>query len=344
MYSTENGEIFRVVEQLIHKGYGRRKIADVLETTEWQARNIMARIKETDLSQTKERPSKKTTTKVASKIPFKKQNKRPAKKPKIAVESTAANSDLPSRIVVRPTALKVAVISDIHYPFEDSNAIRVCKAYLQDYSPDIVVMNGDIVDFYSVSKYVKDYRRKLTIQDEIDYAVEKIEEWVSEFPSSQFVYLEGNHEQRLEKTVKNNLPMLATLRTLNIKDNMSLGSLGVQWVPYHQDYQIGNLLFVHGHMARKHAGSSVRGHFENYGCSVLIGHIHRLSIGYKRNKYGHHALIENGSLCDFDVEYTRFPDWVHGFTTIDYDGDDFTPTVHPIVDYKLIADGKVYVL
>jgi len=113
-------------------------------------------------------------------------------------------------------------------------------------------------------------------------------------------------------------------------------------VPSHEDLFIGNLLFYHGNLARKGSGMTAKAHFEQYGCSIIVGHIHRLGVLYKRNKYGTHTMIENGTLADFDVEYTRYPDWQHGFTTINFDGDDFSVAQYPISNYKIITDKKVY--
>jgi len=334
----------KLVRELIEEGYGRRRIAQVLETTEWQARGLIKQIlDEADISPTKRKQPEEPEMSSGRSKPFK-QPKKKKKRTPVTITSTAIQSDVPAELVERDITLRVAVVSDIHYPFEDENAIKICKAYLQDYDPDLIVLNGDVVDCYSVSSYTKDIRKKISIQDELDYGAERLQEWVDEFPGAEFKYVEGNHETRLSRLIKNHAPALASLRTLNIKDNLGLDEMGIEWIPENHDLKVGNLLFLHGHRVRRGAGNTARGHFDDYGCSLIIGHIHRLAVLWKRNKYGNHALIENGTLCDLDVEFARFPDWQQGFTTIDFDGDDFTPTSHLIDNYKLIADGRVYTL
>jgi metallophosphoesterase superfamily enzyme len=335
-----NKENLGLVRELIAEGCGRKRIADALEITEYKARMLMQEVVD-------QQPTRKPKRQVAATIPFKKETKNAGKKPNISVTRDAViqpKINYTNKITIRPTSFKVAAISDVHYPFEDSYAIQICKAYLKDYKPDMIVMNGDMVDFYSVSKYEKDPERKLDLQQEIDYSVEKLEEWVYEFPDTEFVYLEGNHEQRLKRFLKSNASALLSMRTLDIEKNLNLKSIGIQWVGSETEYQIGNLLFTHGHKARRHAGTTARGHFEDFGCSVIVGHIHRLAVGYKRNKNGNHVMIENGTLCDLDVEYCKFPDWQHGFCTIDFDGDDFAVNTCAIDDYKLIVGNKVYEL
>ena len=217
--------------------------------------------------------------------------------------------------------------------------------FLVDWEPDVIVYNGDIADCYSVSSYEKDIKKKMDIQEELDYTYEKLLERKKKLPSVQTIYfLEGNHENRFSRLLSKEARALTALRDLTIQDSIGLSDLDIEYIPGSQELKIGNLMFTHGHLIRRHAGNSSRGHHEQYGCSVIIGHCHRLAIGWKRNKFGNHAFIENGFLSDFDVEYAKYPDWQHGFTTLEYDGDDFSPTLRHIDRYKLIADGKVYAL
>jgi len=335
-----------LVLELLEEGLGRRRIAKALETTEWEARTLMAEVMESysDICETKEE-QKSPRREVSRSQPFPKEKTVRPTKTSIKVGSRiGAKGDTKAKIHIRPTSLKVAVLSDIHYPYEDQNCIQLTKAFLQDYQPDMVVFNGDISDCYSVSRYEKNMKNRPDLQEELDYTHDRLVEWIDEFPNTEFKFVEGNHEARLKKHVSANAPSLVALRGLSYQHLVGLDRLNIEWIPEYKDLQIGSLMFTHGTRVRKHAGNTARGHFEDYGCSVIIGHIHRLAVGWKRNKFGHHAMIENGTLCDFDVEYIRFPDWQHGFTTIEFDGDDFNVQQHPITDYKLIGNGKVYML
>jgi len=169
-------------------------------------------------------------------------------------------------------------------------------------------------------------------------------EWVEEFPNVEFKYLEGNHESRLRRLTSSRAPELSALKSLSIPYNLCLEPMGIEYIPETKDLEIGKLTFMHGFRVRKNAGSSARSHFEDYGCSVIIGHCHRLSTSWRRNKYGCHAMIENGTLSDLDVEYARYPDWQLGFTTLNYDGDDFSVAQYAINNYKIITPTKVYAI
>jgi len=326
---------------MMKQGCGRRTIAKALNTTEWEARRLMSSVmNQVDTCKTKDiKETDKKTRKAIDKDYCRKE-----KGTIVTVISEPTGSDKGSELLKRKAGLKVAVLSDIHYPYEDAQALKLTREYLLDYQPDMFILNGDILDCYSISRYDKNPSRNIDFNEELEYAKTKIRQWVDDFPDAEFKMLEGNHEERLKKYVSSNAAALFNIKGVKMEHLLDLDILGIEWIPASHELKIGNLLFTHGHLARKHAGSSARGHYESYGCSVLIGHIHRLSTAWKRTKMGDFCMIENGTLCDFNVEYMKFPDWQHGFTTIEFDGADFSPRQHAIVDYKLIADGKVYVL
>ena len=344
-----NQELARTKELLL-EGWGRRRIAKDLGITEWKARHyIELALQTTAISKTKQnKPESPRQERVYSEKILKNST---SGKPRIKVVETnfdhaskAIDADIPSKLRTRATSLKVAAIGDVHYPYEDANAVKIAQAYLADYKPDVLVFIGDIADFYSVSRYDKSPSKKLDIQYELDYTLEKLNEWVELLPDCDFKFITGNHEQRLARMINSNAAALANMRSLKFGEALDLESIGIELIPENKDLFIGNLMFIHGSSVRKAPGASVKSHFDQYGCSIIMGHVHRLSVSWTRNKFGQHAMIENGTLCDFDCEFVRFPNWCHGFSTMEFDGDDFNVKQHQITDYKLLADGKVYTL
>lgn len=333
------------VRTLLKEGLGRRIIAQDLGVTEWAVRQHIKQISSSDQLLRDDEHTTTTLQIVRSdeSMPTKAHAK--IKKVKPNVRSSSGTNPRIHKAIHRDVQKKVAVLSDIHYPYEDEKVCEIADMFLVDYKPDIVVYNGDVVDCYAVSSFEKSPSHKMDIQEELDYGNRKVAERMDRLPSvQQWYWLEGNHESRFRRLIRRDAKALETLRDLSFEKSAGIEDLGITWVPGHEELMIGSLLFTHGTTARRHAGSSARAHYEMYGCSVIVGHCHRLSVGYKRNKFGDHALIENGTLSDLDVEYAKFPDWQHGFTTIDYDGNDFGVTSHAIKDYKLIANGVVYAL
>jgi len=337
----------RLIDNLISKGFGRRRIAEELEITEWAARKLIAELTEalqdnSDRTITKGSPSSKISHPYHKLV-------NTSGKPSIKVTPSrmshgveSIDSDRVVKIQKRPTSYSVAVLGDCHFPYQNDTALTIAKAYLSDNIPDCIIFIGDICDCYSVSQYNKNTERKLTFQDEIDYCKEKLQEWVEEFPSVKFYFITGNHETRHKRLMQKYANQLSTLRSMKIEELLGLSDMGIQYISDDEDLEIGSLTFVHGEFARKYAGSSIRATFEKIGASAIQGHVHRGSLAFKRTKQGIHTLIENMCMCDLNVEYDRFPDWVNGFTVIHYDGEDFHADLLPIPGNKLITNGLVY--
>lgn len=90
---------------------------------------------------------------------------------------------------------KILVFGDPHIPFQDDRAVDCMIKYAKrEYKPSIIVINGDMLDFYSISTFDKNPSRKETIQDELDTANAFLSDLRSYFPKAKIYYLEGNHE------------------------------------------------------------------------------------------------------------------------------------------------------
>ena len=340
-----------IIKDLINKGYGRRRIAQYFNITEWGARQLIDEVLEEESEQARNKKKKQKGKPSIKRGKPEAKQKKTSGKPTINVKSSrifgknhAIDADRKASITKRNTSYKIAVLSDIHFPYEDQNALKLALAVIKDQNPDMIILNGDIADCYAVSRYSKSPLRKKTIQDEFDYTHQELSKIRDMFPDTEIKYLEGNHETRVKRFLDTQAPELASVRALSIEESLGLKELGIEFLEEAQDLEVGRLTFMHGTKVRKHAGNSARGHFEDIGCSVCIGHVHRLSVAWKRNKYGSHVMIENGTLCDFDVEYARFPDWQQGFSMIYFDGEDLNVAQYPITNYKIITKDKVYTI
>jgi hypothetical protein len=56
--------------------------------------------------------------------------------------------------VVLPNKIrKLLIINDVHIPYHSIEALRSCLKYAKDNNVDAILLNGDIVDFYGLSKF-----------------------------------------------------------------------------------------------------------------------------------------------------------------------------------------------
>lgn len=87
---------------------------------------------------------------------------------------------------------KVLSLSDLHIPFHNSKVIEHMVSLHSD--ADVLVLNGDILEMFLVSKWPKN--RTVLLKHEYEVALEFIKMFSSIFP--RVVLVSGNHEYRSE--------------------------------------------------------------------------------------------------------------------------------------------------
>lgn len=92
--------------------------------------------------------------------------------------------------------VKILYLSDLHVPFTDYAIVE--KAINKHKDADILFINGDLLDLFSVSKFAKD--KRVEVKREINEARGFLETVSKMFKA--VVITEGNHERRLSSYVK----------------------------------------------------------------------------------------------------------------------------------------------
>lgn len=214
---------------------------------------------------------------------------------------------------------KIAFPTDIHAPYHDPRAISLATQIIRDYKPDILLNGGDACDFYSISSFDKDPNRmKLGFQNEIDEFQEVQRQLIRACPTSAERYLlVGNHEDRLRRYLWKN-PELHTLDALKLDSILGLDSMATQVI---EELRIGNTLFKHGDLIRKHSAYAAKGTLVNMGhqFNVIFGHTHRFGRHFKTRGDGSVVWgLEGGCLCDPDqADYMQgVPNWQQGLLLV----------------------------
>lgn len=208
---------------------------------------------------------------------------------------------------------KSVFLSDIHFPYEDKEAINVVIAFIRWFKPSFIFLLGDIVDFYALSKFDKDPDRALRIQDEINDAKSFFAHLRLAAPRANIVFFEGNHEARLMKFLRRN-PEVSGLEVLRLPSLLSMADYNVRFVGAMETYKYHGFYLEHGDIVRKHSGYTARGMMEKRGVSGISGHTHRLGTHYTTNEGGDYVWLENGCLCDRKPDYIKSPNWQQGFS------------------------------
>lgn len=224
------------------------------------------------------------------------------------------------------------IYGDTHFPFQDNKALGVVKQLAIKLKPEVVIHIGDLIDCWQLSKFDKDPVRRNTLQDDINLAAKHLNDMFMVTPQARHIYLEGNHEFRLTKTISKMSEAQREVANLDIFQEYVtwpkiLDKAGVvewEFVPARGQARrrlFPKMVIKHGTIVRKWSGATARGEWERYGCSGVSGHTHRLGIFYHDDFNGAHGWAETGCTCDLHPEYTEDPDWQHGALVITFTAD-----------------------
>lgn len=210
-------------------------------------------------------------------------------------------------------------LTDHHFPLENRKAVQFSVEAARELQPDMIVLGGDLFDGYALSRFDKKPDKLLSLQTELDKAGTYIRNLQKASPASEFVWLLGNHEERLEKYLDRKAPELACLRGLRITNLVPVDSVRI--VPYGERWRVGPLTFVHGAVVRKVAGASAKAVSEAEGCSIVMGHTHRMGMVLQTRGSEVVHSYEGGCLCDLRPSYLKqSSNWQNGVSVFVVEG------------------------
>lgn len=215
----------------------------------------------------------------------------------------------------------VVGLYDLHCPYQDGAAIKAAKSIIDQVRPDAIVFGGDAVDFFGLSKFLKDDSRATTIQDELDVWHETARGLLDGTDATVF-FVVGNHELRLYRYLCAN-PELASLDVLRLESLLRLDEIGAQ-ICRGVTYLNNRLVFIHGRYYSKIAGSAVRREMDAraYQQSIIQGHGHKCGRYDKPGPLFNVVGVEAGCLCQ-DSWYSDDVYWQRGAVVVTIDGGQF---------------------
>lgn len=235
-----------------------------------------------------------------------------------AIEERTAKVELTREVTTE------VFLSDVHWHPEpsighDEAAYAVALELIKDIQPDILFFGGDVVDCYAASRYDKKPRLGTpeAFKGEIHFAKQRMTELRRALPNTRFIWLMGNHELRIPKSVYTNAPWLAEYVT-DVSRWLELDRYGCESVS--DGYQIGKLRHYHGdRLAGSGRVNTAKNKFERMLCNMIFGHHHKFSSWYQRDQDGSYlGAFGNGCLQWLSVEYAEHPDWTQGLSVIQY--------------------------
>jgi UDP-2,3-diacylglucosamine pyrophosphatase LpxH len=234
------------------------------------------------------------------------------------IEQSIGKEYLPTRL---PDNLKkIGILSDIHFPYHDLQALTCAIKYLREQEIDCLYLNGDIQDFYSISRHEKDPDMR-DFKREVDMNREFLQKLRDIFRNIPIYYKLGNHENRFARSLQVQAEEFAQLHDLQFDIFFRLDKLNITLVDEWQGMQMGDLLVLHGH--ELYGGGGVnpsQNLFNKTLCNTLMGHVHRTSSTQKKTGFKEFInTYTTGCLTILSPKYMPFSMHNHGFAIVTID-------------------------
>ncbi len=223
------------------------------------------------------------------------------------------------------TDCKILLLTDIHLPYHDIEALTAAIEYGKKQKPDVIVLNGDVLDCYGISRFQSEMNRP-TLAEELQAGRDFLTLLRAEFPTTEIIFKIGNHEERLRHYILMQAKELHDLPDLRLSVLLNFEGLGITEVG-REIIKAGKLNIMHGHEMGESVFSPVnpaRGYFLKAKCSAIVGHYHQVSYHSESNLNGDEVGVWSvGCLCSLQPEYRpyAYTKWRHGFAVIDVDKD-----------------------
>lgn len=223
-------------------------------------------------------------------------------------------------------AKKLAVLSDVHIPYHSIDAITATFDKISNEKPDAILLNGDFIDFYGLSRFMKDPRKR-SVAHELQSAREVLDILAS-FGAKIYFKL-GNHEERYEHFLMQKAPELLGIQQFELRHLLGLDERGIDLIGDKRIIKANDLNIVHGHEFGQSIFSPVnvaRGLFLRGKVTAMQGHNHSVSEHTESDMNGNIVTTWSlGCLCELNPAYLPINKWSHGFGIVDLheNGKDF---------------------
>jgi hypothetical protein len=263
-------------------------------------------------------------------------------------ESPAAGNGAPFKYEEHPARRTlwvwdgvVLVGSDAHYyPGVITTAHRALLRFCKEMKPEVLVMNGDIIDGASISRHPPiGWEKSPPLVGEIEAAAERLDELFKAVPNAEHIWPLGNHDARFATRLATVAPQYANVKGTQLKEHFP------GWQPCWSVWINDAVVIKHRFKSGVHA---THNNAMWAGKSIVTGHLHSLKVtpltDYNGSRYG----VDCGTLAEpYGPQFNYCEDnpvnWRSGFAVLTFhNGRLLWPeVVHVIGDGEVEFRGKV---
>jgi len=234
-------------------------------------------------------------------------------------------------------AKRLLVLSDIHIPYHNIEALTCAFDFAKGEKPDAILLNGDTLDFFGLSRFSKDPKAR-SFAHELKTFKEFMDILKKTFDAKIYFKI-GNHEERYFHFLWMKAHEIVGVEEFELENIIKSRAEGIEIIKDKRIIKAGDLNIIHGHEFGGSVFSPVniaRGLFLKGKVSAMQGHNHQSSSHTESNMNNDITTTWSlGCLCELHPAYLPINKWNHGFAIVDIDGQDFE------VRNKRIHKGKI---
>jgi predicted phosphodiesterase len=222
-------------------------------------------------------------------------------------------------------AKRLLVLSDIHIPYHSIGALTCAFDYAKGEKPDAILLNGDTLDFFGLSRFAKDPKAR-SFAHELNTFKEFMDILKKTF-NAKIYFKIGNHEERYFHFLWMKAHEIVGVEEFELENIIKSRAEGIEIIKDKRIMKAGDLNIIHGHEFGGSVFSPVniaRGLFLKGKVSAMQGHNHCTSSHVERDMNG--GVVKTwslGCLCELHPAYLPINKWNHGFSIVDIDNQNF---------------------
>jgi predicted phosphodiesterase len=222
-------------------------------------------------------------------------------------------------------AKRLLVLSDIHIPYHSIDALSCTFDYAKKEKPDAILLNGDTLDFFGLSRFAKDPKAR-SFAHELKAFKEFMDVLKKTF-NAKIYFKIGNHEERYFHFLWMKAHEIVGVEEFELENIIKSRAEGIEIIKDKRIMKAGDLNIIHGHEFGGSVFSPVniaRGLFLKGKVSAMQGHNHCTSSHVERDMNG--GVVKTwslGCLSELHPAYLPINKWNHGFAMVDIDGQNF---------------------
>jgi len=225
----------------------------------------------------------------------------------------------PARILVPCRRGRVIIASDAHYwPGRPTTAHRALVQFIEKYRPEVVIMNGDVIDASTISRHPPiGWEKHPSLKEELAVAQDRLDEVEYVAREARLIWTLGNHDARFETRLASVLPEFKGVYGVHLKDHFPA------WEPAWTVEVGGKRGAIVKHRFKGGMGAALNNALWS-GRTVVTGHFHRLQVTPITDYSGTRFGVEGGMLAESPgPQFTGYTEdnpqnWRSGFVMLTF--------------------------